>query len=86
MTLALNFAIPVNRSVPAEDVPRISRQCRALLSRLQAGPLTNMAAVTELRILNATARFSELRQAGYDVRAVRISGGLFSYSLHGAAK
>jgi hypothetical protein len=76
--------ILLNPSVPAEDEHRLSRQCIALLDRLRRGPLTNMDAVTELRILNLTARVSELRQAGHRVTATRVDQGLFSYAL-GAA-
>lgn len=81
--LAFDFSSPiaVNKTVEPCDVARLSKQCRKLLERLQRGPLTNMDAVTELRILNLTARVSEIRQAGYDVRATRVDGGLFSYSL-----
>ena len=71
----------LNPSVPKEDAPRLSRQCVAILERLRKGPMTNMDAVTELRVLNLTARVSEIRQSGHQVVATRVSGGLYRYEL-----
>ncbi len=73
--------ICLNPSVVPADIPRLGRQQQRLLDRLFAGPVTNVEAVTELRILNATARFSELRQAGYPVKATRGVGGVWTYTL-----
>jgi hypothetical protein len=73
--------ICLNPSVPQEDIPRLSRQCVRLLDRLSVGPMTNVEAVTELRILNLTGRVSELRQAGYDVKAPRGAEGVWTYTL-----
>lgn len=73
--------ICLNPSVAQEDIPRLSRQCQRILDRLFAGPLTNVEAVLDLRVLNTTARISELRQAGYPVKATRGEGGLWTYTL-----
>ena len=47
---------------------RLSRQCEAMLARLQQGPATNreLAAIS----LKYTARISDLRAAGHDVDVV----------------
>lgn len=75
------MTIPVNSTVDSRDVVRLSRQCIALLERLQRGPLSNVDAAVEMRILNLTARVSELRQAGHDVVAKRGAGGVWTYTL-----
>lgn len=78
----MNAQIAINWSVPREDRVRISRQCVRLLDALKRGPVTNVEMVTELRCLNATARCSELRQAGYDIRAERTKEpGIWRYTL-----
>jgi len=71
----------LNASVAAEDEHRLSKQCHALLDRLRKGPATNVELMVELRILNLTARASECRQAGYDIRAERVKGGTWRYSV-----
>jgi hypothetical protein len=53
-------------AAPEPMRPRLSRQCLAILERLQAGPATN-AELVQLA-LKYTGRLSELRQAGYDVQ------------------
>lgn len=73
--------IPVNSTVDAEDAPRLSRQCNVLLERLRRAPLTNVEAAVELRILNLTARVSELRKVGHAVEATRQEGGVWMYRL-----
>ncbi len=73
--------ILLNPSVAPEDEHRLSRQCVALLARLRKGPATNVELMVELRILNLTARASECRQAGYDIRAERMKGGTWRYSV-----
>jgi len=76
------MGIRLNSSVAPSDVARLSRQCRVLLERLQRGPLTNVEGVAELRVLNLTARVSELRQAGHDVVAERTQEpGVWVYRL-----
>jgi hypothetical protein len=64
----LNFelpAIPVNKTVDAREVKRLSKQCQLILERLQAGDATNM----ELSgiALKYTSRISDLRAAGYTI-------------------
>lgn len=58
--------IPVTHAVDPVARPRLIRQARAILARLEQGPATN-------RELNDLAfsyrlRLSEIRQAGYDVQ------------------
>ncbi len=76
-------SIPVNPSVDKRDEVRLSRQCHALLDRLARGSATNVELMIELRILNLTARASECRDAGYNVRATREGGGVWRYELVG---
>jgi hypothetical protein len=73
--------ICLNPSVAPQDEVRLGKQQQRLLDALQRGPVTNMQAVLDLRILNATARISELRQAGYRVDAERGTGGTWTYRL-----
>lgn len=77
------MSIRLNPTVDPADAPRLSAQCVSLLERLQRGPITNVEAATSMRILNLTARISELRQAGHDVRAERVPGarGTWVYRL-----
>lgn len=77
------MAIRLNPTVDPADAPRLSAQCMALLERLQRSPVTNVEAVAQMHILNLTARISELRQAGHDVRAERVPGqrGTWVYRL-----
>jgi hypothetical protein len=77
--------IPINYSVAPEDRPRINKQCMRLLDRLKRGPVTNVEGVVDLNILNLTARVSELRQAGYNVKAQRGAAGIWTYRLVQAA-
>ena len=71
----------LNSSVAAEDAPRLSRQCVSLLAALERGPVTNVQAAVDMRILNLTARVSELRQAGHVVIATRGVQGVWVYTL-----
>ncbi len=73
--------LALNPSVDRRDEARLSRQQARLLERLRRGPLTNVEGVVDLNILNLTARVSELRQAGYDVKAQRGSAGVWTYRL-----
>lgn len=73
--------VKLNPSVDARDAKRLSRQCTLLLERLQHGTLTNVEAAIELRILNLTARVSELRQSGHNVVATRGTAGVWTYRL-----
>jgi hypothetical protein len=59
-----SFLRPEDKTV----APRLNRQCRAILARLQQGPATNRELCTIA--LKYTGRISELRQAGYDVPCV----------------
>jgi hypothetical protein len=71
----------LNPSVSRADEARLGKQQRRLLDALLRGPVTNIQAVMDLRILNATARISELRQVGYRVDAQRGSEGVWTYRL-----
>lgn len=55
-------------AAPAPEQPRLRGQNARILARLQAGPASNreLAALS----LKYTARLSDLRAAGYDVRVV----------------
>ena len=50
----------------AASLPRLSRQCAAILARLEQGPATNDELSRIAR--KYTGRISDLRHAGYDVR------------------
>ena len=68
------------RNVPSQDRARLSAQCQRILARLQQGSATRRE-LTQIA-LNATARLSELRMAGYDVQVVeRHPSGLTVYAL-----
>jgi hypothetical protein len=60
--------VPCDPRVPVASKPRLSRQCLAILDRLEQGDATNreLAALA----LKYTSRLSDLRAAGYDVRVV----------------
>lgn len=77
-------AIPLNPTVPAPAVKRLSRQCVAILDRLKQGRATNRELVGIA--LKYTGRLSEIRQAGYDVRCVEHDQetGLTRYALFGS--
>lgn len=70
-----------NPTVDPRDEARLGKQQLRLLDRLRKGPMTNVEAVVELRVMNTTARISELRQAGYDVKATRGAEGVWVYTL-----
>lgn len=71
----------LNPSVDPRDEVRLGKQQLRLLDRLRKGPMTNVEAVVDLRVMNATARISELRQAGYQITATRGAEGLWVYRL-----
>jgi hypothetical protein len=66
---------------PAPMRPRLSRQCHAILERLQAGPATNRELA--MIALKYTGRISELKQAGYRVECFehKHATGLTRYRL-----
>jgi hypothetical protein len=59
---------PASPTLAPAERRRLSRQNAAILARLQAGPATRRE-LTDIA-LNVTARVSELRDAGFDVRVV----------------
>lgn len=67
--------------VPSAAKPRLSRQCLAVLLRLQQGPASNRE-LSEIA-LKYTGRLSELRAAGYAVEIVEQdhATGRFVYAL-----
>lgn len=71
---------PVDPHVPAEDVPRLTKQALAILARLRRGPATNV----ELSAIGLRfgARLMDMRRAGYEIESVRGAGGLWTYSLN----
>lgn len=71
MTDAISGQLPISwrcldPSVSAVEGKRLNRQAVAILERLRLGPASN----TELYRLcmNATARISEIRRAGFDIQ------------------
>ena len=72
---------PCDPNVKPEEAPRLSKQCAAILARLQEGPATNreLAAIS----LKYTSRISDLRAAGYEVSitARDHETGLNTYAL-----
>lgn len=56
---------PCDHNVTSEEAPRLSKQCAAILTRLQQGPATNRE-LAEMS-LKYTSRISDLRAAGYEV-------------------
>lgn len=72
-------SVPVNASVPEEDVPRLSRHHHAILARLQSGPATNL----ELAIIcqRFGARLYELKRAGHPWLKTHIKAGVYEYRL-----
>lgn len=62
--LRLHMAIQAS-NVPAEEAPRLSGQCAAILARLQLAPASNydLACIA----LKYTSRISDLRHAGYKI-------------------
>lgn len=60
--------IPKTIGTPAAERKRLSRQCEAILERLQRGTASNseLAAMA----LNYRARVSDLRAAGYTIEVV----------------
>lgn len=65
---------------PEADRPRLTKQCLAILERLQHGPASR-SELTAIA-LNATARISDLRRCGFNVQMVeRHESGLTIYAL-----
>jgi hypothetical protein len=69
-----------------EEKPRLSRQCREILERLQRGPATNKELA--MIALKYTGRISDLRASGFDVRKVSqdYKTGVVVYELKGASE
>lgn len=63
--LQIDFRPPVDRADDVQAV-RLQRKAMALLLALQDGPLTNVEAM-HVGGLRYSARFHELRQAGYEI-------------------
>lgn len=63
----------------AQDRKRLSGQNAAVLARLRQGPATNaeLAGIS----LKYTSRISDLRDAGFVIRSVRVGGGTWRYSI-----
>ena len=65
-TLAEAIA-PRDPNVTPTEAPRLSRQCAAILARLNQGPASNAELATIA--LKYTGRISDLRQAGFRIEA-----------------
>lgn len=59
---------PCDPHVDKRERPRLSKQCRQILWRLEQGPATNVELASIA--LKYTSRLSDLRAAGYDVQVV----------------
>lgn len=62
------LVVPASPALAPVERRRLAGQNAAILERLERGPATRRE-LTEIA-LNVTARVSELRAAGYDVRVV----------------
>jgi hypothetical protein len=60
--------IHVNKTVHLAEAPRLSRQCKLILERLQEGRASNSELAQ--RALKYTGRISDLRAAGYVIEVV----------------
>lgn len=67
--------------LPQVEKKRLSAQCLRLLNRLKRGEVTNWEIASDLRILNGTARISDLRANGFPVTATHKDGGTWVYKL-----
>ncbi len=72
---------PCDPTIPHEARRRLSRQCRAILERLRAGPALNSELVGYA--MKYTSRVSDIRKAGFviDCEIVDQKAGLFRYTL-----
>lgn len=70
---------PIDPNIDERDVPRVTGQALAILERLREGPATNheLASMS----LKYSGRVSDLRAAGYEINAKRMSGGVWVYRL-----
>lgn len=70
---------PIDPHVRADDVPRLSNQCQEILAALKQGPKTNaeLAGIA----LKYTSRLSDIRRAGYKIKATHTGGGTYTYTL-----
>lgn len=66
---------------PLEAKVRLSKQCHTILTRLQRGPAYNGELAKIAR--KYTGRISDIREAGYKIKATRIDAktGLWQYTL-----
>lgn len=72
-------AVPVNSTVAEWDVPRLTKQHHAILSRLREGPATGpqLACIA----IRYSARLEELKRAGYPWLKTPCGNGQFEYRL-----
>jgi hypothetical protein len=73
----------LNPTVDPRDAKRLTGQKRKLVEALRQRPMTNWEIMRDLYIGNLTARTSELNAQGYDIRAERVQGGTWRYTLRG---
>ncbi len=60
----------------------MSGQCQKVLALLRSEPsVSSLDIIHRLSIVNTTARISELRQAGHDIRVRRDRDGVFRFRL-----
>lgn len=71
-------------NAPKTDRPRLNKQSLAIFKLLQSGPVENKN--LQQIAFNYTARISDIRKAGWDVKCKRLSGGRSLYTLEGRSE
>jgi len=69
-----------NRTVAADDLPRVERQIDQVLDMLRSGPVHG-AEFVAAGILRYSARIGELREAGHRIVSQHCSGGDWMFYL-----
>lgn len=78
-----SFSRPIEPiCAPRQDRKRLRGQNLVVLERLRKGSATTRDLIL-MGIAKYTSRISDLRAAGYDVKATRIENGIWKYELMG---
>ena len=79
MQLSLDYESTPASAVTTADAKRFSRQCAAILARLEHGPASNveLAAIS----IKYTGRISDLRKRGVRILCDRGEGGVNWYRI-----
>lgn len=70
----------MNQPTLFDEAKRLSKADERLLARLREGPATNVDLVPVCG-LRSSARVHDLRQAGYQIKAEHVRGGVWLYTL-----